>query len=133
MISEAAKREHRIAHAFGTKPSRASQFAPIVSQLVDKLGVTELLDYGCGKGELAAHLKASHEVKIQLYDPCVEEYSGDAIPMQMVACIDVLNVVEQEYLDAVLNDLERVTGVVFFAVIGESEYHAERWFEITVW
>ena len=90
MISETALKEHKIAHAFGSQPSRAPQFAGLVNQIIEKLGVSEVLDYGSGRGQLAAHIKAGHELKIQLYDPAIEEYAGTAIPMQMVVCIDVL-------------------------------------------
>jgi len=122
LISETALKEQKIAHAFGSVPSRAHEFAPLISQMIEKLGITELLDYGCGKGELIPHLKSSHEFKIQLYDPAVDEYAGKALPMQMVVCIDVLEHVESEYVAPVLNDLERVTGAVLFLSVKEGEF-----------
>jgi len=126
MISETALKEHKIAHAFGSKPSRAPKFAPLISQMIERLGVTEVLDYGCGKGELAAYLKAGHAFKLQLYDPAIEEYAGEAIPMQMVVCIDVLEHVETEHRKAVLDDLERVTGGAIFIV---SKAPFEEWLD----
>ena len=121
MISEAALQEHRIANTLGTKPSRAAQFAPLLCQLIGKLGITELLDYGCGRGELIPALKAPHELTLQLYDPAVDEYKGKAVPMQLVACIDVLQHVEDAFRSKVLDDLERVTGAVLF-IVAEGEF-----------
>ena len=92
-------------------------YAPMVTSLIDKLGITELLDYGCGRGNLSANLKVGHQMTIQHYDPAVPECAGDPIPMQMVACIDVLEHIEPECLDAVLDDLKRCTGTVgFFSI-----------------
>ena len=116
MISEAALKDAKIAHAFGSQPSRAPEFAGLINQMIEKLGVTELLDYGSGRGAIVPHIKAGHELKIQLYDPAIEEYAGTAIPMQMVLCIDVLEHVEPEFRAAVLDDLKRCTNAVILIV-----------------
>lgn len=86
--------------------------APLVSEIVNRLKVSELLDYRCGRAHLVRNLDVLHELKIQCYDPSIPGFAGDAIPMQMVACVDVLQDVEPDCIDAVLDDLQRVTGVV---------------------
>lgn len=96
---------------------QSSAYADLVSQIVNRLGVTELLDYGCGKAGLFRGLKVAHDLKLQAYDPGLPAFAGDPVPMQMVTCIDVLEHVEPECLDAVLDDLKRVTGVVGFIAI----------------
>lgn len=94
------------------------QYAPLVSQIVNKLRVTELLDYGCGKNtSLVKNLKAGHELTIQCYDPGVPEFAGEPMPMQMVACVDVLEHIEPECLDDVLDDLQRCTQVIGFFTV----------------
>lgn len=95
--------------------------AAMVSQIINRLKVSELLDYWCGRAWLVQNLKVAHELKIQCYDPAIPGFSGDAIPMQMVTCIDVLQDVEPECLDAVLDDLQRVTGVVGYFSIRQDE------------
>lgn len=92
-------------------------YAPLVSQIINRLKVVELLDYGCGKAGLMGALKVAHELKIQCYDPAIPGFAGDPVPMQMVTCIDVLAHVEPAYLDAVLDDLVRVTQLVGFFTI----------------
>lgn len=82
------------------------------------MAVTHLLDYGCGSlTNLAKHLKVSHKLTYQAYDPGVPRFSKAPLPAQMVACIDVLEHIEPEYLETVLNDLARLCeGVIFLTV-----------------
>jgi hypothetical protein len=92
-------------------------YAPLVSEIVNKLGVSHLLDYGAGKCRLFQGLKADHPMKLQAYDPAVTKYSAPPVPAEMVTCIDVLEHIEPELLDNVLDDLVRVTEVVGFFTI----------------
>jgi hypothetical protein len=95
--------------------------APMVSEIVNRLQVTELLDYWCGRAWLVQNLKLAQQCKIQCYDPAMPGFSGEALPMQMVACVDVLQDVEPECIDAVLDDLQRVTSVVGYISILQGE------------
>jgi len=129
VISAQALEAQKIANAFGTVPSRVKDFAPMVNEIIERLAIEELLDYGCGRGGLAALVKAPHAVTLQLYDPALEEYAGSPVPMQMVVCIDVLQHVEAEFRDAVLDDLARLCGAVLFVAIGTGELSPEEWFD----
>ena len=82
------------------------------------MGVTHLLDYGCGANtSLAKGLKADHKLKYQAYDPGVPRFSREPVPAQMVACCDVLEHVEPDKLDAVLDHIASLAdGVVFLSV-----------------
>lgn len=86
-------------------------FAPLIAQVIRANKVREVLDYGAGKGRLAqalpGHLK--EPVTVVPYDPAVEAWSGPPRPTDMVACIDVLEHIEPDCLDAVLDDLKRLT------------------------
>lgn len=84
-------------------------YAPIVSTFCNNLEITSLLDYGCGKGRLFENLKVNHKMTLQAYDPAVPRFSEAPIPSQMVACIDVLEHIEPDCLDAVLDELQRLT------------------------
>lgn len=87
------------------------EYAPQVAAMIRNLGVTELLDYGSGKGRLGQAL-AEHDLPaftLHQYDPGVEGLAEPPEPAEMVACIDVLEHIEPECLDAVLDDLRRVT------------------------
>jgi len=85
--------------------------------IIDRMGVSHLLDYGCGQLSLGKHLKANHPLKYQAYDPGVEKYSTPPVPAEMVACIDVLEHIEPDCLEAVLDDLKRLTEGILFATV----------------
>ena len=93
-------------------------YAPIVSAIIEKMGVTHILDYGCGEQcTLARHLKIRQKITYQAYDPGVPRFARAPLPAQMVACIDVLEHIEPDKLDNVLDDITRLTeGVVFLSV-----------------
>lgn len=116
-ITEPYRKTQELLHAVGGYGVASKAYAPMVSDIVTRLGVTELLDYGSGRGNLAAHLKVPHKMKLQFYDPAIPEYSAEPLPMQMCACIDVLEHIEPECIDEVLDDLKRVTQVVGFFTV----------------
>jgi hypothetical protein len=88
------------------------QYAPLVAGVIDSLGVTEVLDYGAGKGRLGQTLPkhTKRALKIRHYDPAVPDWSAPPEPCGFVACIDVLEHIEPHLLDNVLDDLQRVTA-----------------------
>ena len=83
--------------------------APIVSAIINKMGVTEVLDYGAGKCTLAPALRVDHHIKVYPYDPAIEKLSKTPNPREMVVCTDVLEHIEPDLLENVLDDLKRVT------------------------
>lgn len=66
---------------------------------------------------LGKHLKIDHKLQYQAYDPGVPRFSSAPVPAEMVACIDVLEHIEPEYLNGVLDDLARLTESVLFASV----------------
>jgi len=90
----------------------------MVSQIIERMEVSHLLDYGCGaQTNLAKHLKVNRKLMYQAYDPGVPRFSKPPVPAQMVACVDVLEHIEPELLDDVLDDLKRLTEVILFATV----------------
>jgi len=89
----------------------------MVNSIIDRMKVSHLLDYGCGKLSLGKNLKADHPIKYQAYDPGVEQFSAPPVPAEMVVCIDVLEHIEPDCLDAVLDDLSRLTEGILFATV----------------
>jgi len=89
-------------------------WAPTVADLARQVKPRRLLDYGAGKGRLGGELKKLLEFPIELvqYDPAVAEFASPPPPCDLVACIDVLEHIEPDCLDAVLDDLRRVTSRV---------------------
>ncbi len=95
------------------------EFAPLVQTVIEHFGVREVLDYGAGKGRLGQVLAATcrRPVTVIPYDPAIAAWAATPQPAEMVASIDVLEHIEPDRLDAVLDDLQRVTRRLgFFAV-----------------
>lgn len=93
----------------------ARSYAGLVSSLCEKHGIEDLLDYGAGKRRLFDGLK--RPMMLHAYDPAIPEISTRPKPAQMVCCIDVLEHVEPDCLDAVLDDLRALTLKVAFVTV----------------
>lgn len=118
MISEAYKAEQQRMHADNPNYGVASvAYAPIVTKLINQLGITEVLDYGAGKGRLAQSIKPDHAVRVRMYDPGIPELDESPDSAQFVTCIDVLEHIEPDHLDAVLDDLKRVVEFYGFFTV----------------
>ena len=117
LISDDYRKQQEKLHENPNYGVASLQFAPLVTQLINKFDITELLDYAAGKGRLMHAIKPDHSVKVQCYDPGVPKWSSSPTPSQMVCCIDALEHIEPECLDDVLDDLKRVTlQIGFFTV-----------------
>jgi hypothetical protein len=119
LISEEYRRMQQQLHENPDYGVASVGYAPIVAEVLRQVGMTEVLDYGAGKGRLGQELrgKIKWPLTIHHYDPAIPEWSAPPAPCLFVACIDVLEHIEPHLLDNVLNDLKRVTaGVGVFTV-----------------
>lgn len=117
MISEGYREEQKLLHENPDYGQASVSYAPVVSRIINDLNSTDILDYGAGKGRLAEYLTVDHTVSVCLYEPAVDEWSKSPEPHEFVACIDVLEHIEPEFIDDVLDDLKRVTQRVGFFTI----------------
>jgi len=93
-------------------------FAPVVKTLMEQFGVKSLSDYGAGKCNLRRGLNELGKMDFEYfpYDPAFPEY-GDPRPADIACCIDVLEHIEEPFLDAVLLDLKDITrNIGFFSI-----------------
>lgn len=118
LISEAYRQQQDYLHKNTNYGTASIKYAPLVTEIINRLEITHLLDYGSGKNmNLGKHIKPGHRLQYQAYDPCVEELSGAPVPAQLVACIDVLEHIEPEYLDNVLDHIASLTEAVAFMTV----------------
>jgi hypothetical protein len=78
--------------------------------VVDILNTYEfksVLDYGCGKGTLAASIG---NTIVSEYDPAIEGKDSPPEPADLVVCTDVLEHIEPQLLDNVLKHLASLTN-----------------------
>lgn len=117
LISDTYRSQQQHLHETTTYGTMGEQYGPLIAQILNRLEVSHLLDYGSGKNMgLMKGLQGKIKGKLtyQAYDPGVPELAGDPIPAQMVACVDVLEHIEPECLDNVLDHLASLTEVVAF-------------------
>jgi hypothetical protein len=117
MISEGYRQEQAKLHENPNYGMASVSYAPLVTNLINQFNVTDLLDYGAGKGRLAENIKPDHEVQICMYEPSNPEMDDLPDPAEMVCCIDVLEHIEPEHLEAVLDHLQELTlSIGFFTI-----------------
>lgn len=114
LITEAYRQQQAQLHAENDSYGSASvAFAPVVAKVMNQYQVAELLDYGAGKLRLSSTISekrlVDHRFKYIPFEPSNPRFSETPEPAEMVACIDVLEHIEPDCLEAVLDDLLRVT------------------------
>ncbi len=86
-------------------------YAPLISQIINRMGITHLLDYYCGNELiLPKHLKVSHKITYQAYDPSFPKFSAAPLPAQMVVCLNPLVSLAR------LDELVQLTEGILFAI-----------------
>lgn len=117
MISESYLEQQKELHKNPEYGVASIAFAPIVAKLMVDNNIKVLSDYGAGKKNLErALVPAGLKFEYRPYDPAFPEY-GPAQEGDMVCCIDVLEHVEPEFIDAVLEDLYRIMPNIGFLSI----------------
>ena len=110
----------QIAEVHATTPgwgTTGRHFASLVQKIARDYAVSNILDYGCGKQTLSRALPA---FRIKGYDPGLPGLDIPPEPHDLVVCTDVLEHIEPDCLEAVLDDLQRVTRIVLFAQVATS-------------
>jgi hypothetical protein len=105
LLSEGYRAEQARLHSFGNYGTASLGYGPMVSQMVEKSGAKTLLDYGCGSMRNLAKV-LDCDVVYEGYDPAVPAFAADPDAADLVVCIDVLEHIEPDCLDAVLDHIK---------------------------
>ena len=109
MISPGYLEQQRVLHEKTDYGVASGSWASFVKHVIDEKDIKSVSDYGAGKCRLKSALaELGTKVEYFPFDPVFPEY-GKARTADLVCCIDVLEHIEPEYLDAVLSDLRRLT------------------------
>lgn len=109
-ISDAYVAQLRELHERDAWGGGAFKHAEAIRYLTKKVQARTILDYGCGPGTLKTELaNIAPQLDVREYDPAVPGKDGLPEPADIVACIDVLEHIEPDRLDAVLQHLYDLT------------------------
>ena len=74
---------------------------------MSKLGVKTILDYGCANGKFKVFMtKHKKHLSVSEYDPGIIGKDTPPKPADYVVCCDVMEHVEENFLDSVMNHLK---------------------------
>lgn len=82
------------------------QWYPHIEAMSKSLNAASILDYGAGKGMLGHSMP---HLMVENYDPAVPHYNQNPDQADLVVCTDVMEHIEPECLDAVLDDIRRLS------------------------
>jgi 2-polyprenyl-3-methyl-5-hydroxy-6-metoxy-1,4-benzoquinol methylase len=120
MISENYRQQNQTLHE--TKPgygTGGARWADLLSDTCENWNTRDVLDYGCGKGRLAAALP----FPINQYDPAIPAHCMAPEPADIVICTDVLEHIEPEYVDDVLDHIQHLTRKVAILNVSTRKAH----------
>lgn len=112
MITEQYRQEQQRLHDNPNYGVASVAYAPLVNQLIKLNQFVSVHDYGAGKRRLRDHIDV---IDYTASDPAFPEYGPPRVA-DFTTCIDVLEHIEPDCLDAVLDDLQAITKVGFFTV-----------------
>lgn len=114
-ISDSYREQQKELHKNPNYGVASIGYAPIVKQILDGARSRSLSDYGAGKQNLKKALNdlGKRDFEYFPYDPAFPEY-GAPRSADLVCCIDVLENIEPDYVDAVLKDLAAITTKIGF-------------------
>ena len=114
------RRLHADNLAYGVGGGRhAALVMKLAENIAKEVKFVSVLDYGCGKSYLAKALP----FPIAEYDPAIPGKEQSPRPADLVCCLDVLEHIEPDHLDAVLDDLRRCTKRIALFVIHTGPSH----------
>lgn len=127
LLSEKYRQQQQALHTATAYGTASIAEAKKVADIINANGIKTVLDYGAGRGNL---IKTLHRDKLvtspfsyRPYEPCNPAYPewatepADDEQYDLVTCIDVLEHIEPECLDAVLDDLADHAGFLCYVTV----------------
>ena len=117
-ISEEYRKLQQELHENPNYGIASTHFAPIVSDIIKVFKINSLTDYGAGKTRLFESLEKLNNTPKEYfpYDPAFPEY-GKPKTADLVCCIDVLEHIEQIFIDNVIKELSLITKNIGFYTV----------------
>lgn len=100
-----------------------------INYFIEKFKIKSIIDYGCGFGNGTKDLK---NIEVFKYDPYIEEYKEyPSNPADMIVCYNSLNDIEDQYFDAVIDSLYKLTNKILLCniILNGIHFRTEEWYE----
>ena len=94
-------------------------FKDFITEKCQKLNIDNILDYGSGQGLLKKALEPN--ISVTNYDPGIVDFSILPDRHNFVVCMDVLEHVEEDYVDNVINHLHSLTGTMLLVTVATTK------------
>lgn len=122
LITNAYVKENQLLHEttnFGQQNhSINNRIVEIVHAASERGICNSVLDYGCGKGLLVKQLANKFpNIIINGYDPGISKFSSFKSSSDIITCLDVLEHIENNKINAVLDDISSKTLNFFIGII----------------
>mgnify|MGYP001438446737 CR=1 FL=1 len=118
-ISDQYLQEQKRLHDINDNYGRASlSHAQTIKNLLSTTKFKTLSDYGAGKKNLQKGLLelGLNDIDYFPYDPVFPEY-GSPKPAELVCCIDVMEHLEEEFLEEILDEIRSITiNLCYFSI-----------------
>ena len=117
-ISEKYLIEQKRLHQLYNYGTASISHAPNVIEILKNNGLKSICDYGAGKMNLkkAIYENGYKNFEYFPYDPVFPEY-GRPSTAELICCIDVMEHIEEEFVENVLDEIQSITlNLVYFAI-----------------
>jgi 2-polyprenyl-3-methyl-5-hydroxy-6-metoxy-1,4-benzoquinol methylase len=97
--------------------SSTEEYLGIVAEVVKQRQPKSILDYGCGRSDLAAHFWRDGERKIARYDPAIGKYK--VLPdgrFDIVFACDLMEHVPMAFVDQIFHEIRTKSSTALFAI-----------------
>lgn len=105
-MSEKLIDQYRVIHSRERYGDTSVKNLPYMLPLVDELGPTSIIDFGCGQSRLADALREATGARVARYDPAIPQHSVKPEgTFDLLTNVDVLEHVPEEELDALIAEM----------------------------
>lgn len=97
--------------------SSTAEYLDLVADVVRELKPRSILDYGCGRSDLAAHFWRDGERRISRYDPAIGKFK--VMPdgrFDMVLACDLMEHIPMAFVDQILYEIKTKGPTALFAI-----------------
>lgn len=116
LISDAYLEQNRKLHEQGSFGISGHLWAARIASLAEMFHCHTILDYGCGRQTLRDALKG-RDFEVRGFDPAIPGLDAPPEKADLVACTDVLEHIEPEFLESVIAEIARCAAKTVFLVV----------------